>query len=94
MAAVTGTKACSATLTSTTADTVTLTGHGKRLYVSNRDATNHLFFRIDGTTAVAAEDENFAVSPDSTLVLEEGGFGGAMSVSVVGDGNAYTVAVF
>lgn len=94
MAAVTGVKSAHATLTSTTADTVTLTGAGKYMRVANRHATEALWFRDDGTTAVAAADENYFVAPTQSVVLGPSKFGGSMVVSVVGNGNTYSVELF
>jgi hypothetical protein len=82
----------SATLSTTTADTVTFSGHGKTLAVTNRDSTNTLYFTIDGTTtAVAAADECFAVLPLQTFTLSGGPVWPVLSV--VGSGGGYTMAI-
>jgi hypothetical protein len=92
MAAQTCAVAQTATLSTTVADTITFTGKGNNLIVTNHDGTNNLFFRVDGTTAVGSADDNYVVRPGQTLVLP-GVFGGTL-VSVVGNGNVYTVAIF
>lgn len=93
MAAVTGVQAASATLSGTTADTVTLTGRGSKLIVTNHDVDTPLYFTLNGTTAVAQADENYAVAPGRELILDGALFASPV-ISVVGDGGAYTVALF
>jgi len=92
MAAQTCAVAQTATLSTTVADSITFTGKGNSLIVTNHDAAQNLFFRVDGTTAVGSADDNYVVRPGQTLVLT-GVFGGK-PVSVVGSGNIYTVAIF
>ena len=82
-----------ATLTSTTADMITFSGVGSRLYVTNRDTTNTLYFTLNGVTAVAAADQTFAVLPLTThLPLHISGNPGP--VSVVCNGGGYSVELF
>lgn len=45
----------------TTAANVTLTGNGSWITVTNVDAAGIIYFRADGTTA-AAEDDNYIVA--------------------------------
>lgn len=92
MAAQTCVHAQTATLSTTVADAITFTGKGKKLMVTNHDATTALYFRIDGTTAVSAADENYVVLPGETTELE--GHWSGKAISVVGSGNTYTVAIF
>lgn len=92
MASQTCVVAQTATLSTTVADLITFSGKGNNLIVTNHDGTNNLFFRPDGVTAVGSADENYVVRPGQTLVLP-GVFGGS-KVSVVGNGNIYTVAIF
>ena len=94
MAANAGAKACSFTLSGTTADTVNFTRSGGSLIVTNRHATEMLWVRLDGTTAVAAADENYAVPAGTSLTLSGGKFGGNQTRSVVGNGNTVTVGIF
>jgi hypothetical protein len=93
VAAVGGIQTAHATLTTTTADTVTLTGQGVSLAVTNHDATEKLWFRIDGSTAVALADENFIVLPGTTKVLGVTTTAASAIVSVVGNGNVYSVEI-
>ena len=83
----------SATLSGTTADTVAFTGNGKHLMVVNRH-TAVLYFRIDGTTAVAAADECYAVPPGQSLTLGPSKFGAKTQLSIVGTDNPYTAQIF
>jgi hypothetical protein len=94
MAAQTCGVAQHATLSGTTADSITFTGRGKSLAVQNKHATEYLYFRFDGTTAVGLADDNYSVAPGQTLVLADALFGGTMSLSVVGNANTYAVMIF
>lgn len=87
MAAQTCNRAQHATLSGTTADSVTFSAFGSEIAVTNRDASVTLYFRQDGTTAVSAADETYVVLPLQTKVVpyQRG------VVSVVGNGNAYSV---
>lgn len=93
MAAVSGAKACSATLSGTTADTITFTKTGSSLFVLNRDPVQTLWVRLNGT-AVAGEDENYPVLPMQSVTFEDATFGGSGSYSIVGNGNAYSAGIF
>lgn len=76
------------TLSGTTADSVTITG-GVRLVVINRDVSAPLYVRGDGTTAVAEAGGTRYVGPGAWVEIDKPADGGA--VSVVGNGNAYSV---
>ena len=89
MAAVSGAITCHATLTGTTADTVTLTEDTEEVMVVNRHATEVLWVKVNGTTAVAAEDENYAV-PAGQILRLPGNFQNR-PLSVVGNANPYSV---
>lgn len=82
------------TLSTTTADTVTITGY-RWLWVWNDDATVNLYFRFDGTTAVSAADGTYRVPPKSAVMIDAFPSGcnraSAATISVVGNGNAYSV---
>ena len=102
MAAVEGIYTCHATLSSTTADTVTLTADNLRgVEVLNRSGATTVYFTVGyGTaapaTAVAAADETYAVPAGQSLYVPLAGPGGFIAsastvLSVVGDGNAYSV---
>ena len=91
MAAVDGVQACSATLTGGTADTVTLTGQGASLAVTNRHATNEMWVRLDASTAaVANADENYLVLAGSTVVFGVTTGAASRVISIVGTDNPYT----
>jgi len=91
MAAQTCVNAQHATLSTTTADSVTFSGTGANIAVTNRDASTTLYFRIDGTTAVSAADETFVVLPLQTKVISAAG---TKVISVVGNGNAYSAELW
>jgi hypothetical protein len=94
MAATGGINATHDTLSGATADTVTMTGQGGSLAITNRDASVTLYFRFGSTAAVADADENFAVLPLQTKVLGVGTGDASIVISIVGNGNAYSVEVF
>lgn len=88
MATYTATKSVHKTLTSTTADTVNLNDQWTVLEVINRSGTAPLYIRADGTTAVAeADNTDIALAGEAVLVNRIPSAG----ISVVGDGNAYSV---
>lgn len=91
MAAQTCVNAQHATLSSTTADSVTFSGTGSEIAVTNRDTSTTLYFRVDATTAVAAADNTFAVLPLQTKVVRAAG---AKVISVVGNGNSYSAELW
>lgn len=93
MATETHAKSIHATLTGTTADTVTITGYDV-VDIINRSATEPLWVRYEGdaspTVAVAAADGTDYVAPGGFLRIDAGGTDGG-KISVVGNGNAYSV---
>lgn len=104
MAAVSGAKTCHATLTGTTADTITLTSKVNQVAVINRDATDLVYVTVNTstvsgadaatgvTTAVAAADETFFVPPaNGRTVVHSNRRRLYVGLSVVGDGGAYSV---
>lgn len=80
------------TLSTTVADTVTLTQAWPAISVTNHDATDLLYFRQDGVTAVAAADGTTVVLPASS-VIASGSITtlGTHVISIVGDGGVYTI---
>lgn len=78
------------TLTSTTADTINIPSkRGPRLVeILNRSTTQTIYARGDSTTAVAAADGTTAIPKESWAVLR---VRAGKTVSVVGDGDAYSV---
>jgi hypothetical protein len=94
MAAKTPARSVHATLSGTTADSITWTGGGPygTVNVQNRDGTNVLYVRFDGTTAVAAADGTYAVAVNSTRTFNLQGTAPYPGVlSVVGNGGGYSV---
>ena len=100
MAALTAANAKHATLATTVADSVTLTGTGRRVYVTNRAAAGGANLHVTwGTTATAANvttpvanaDDTLVVVPQATKVIDLGGSAGTVTVKVVGSANAYSV---
>lgn len=92
MAAYSAIRRKHATLAGTAADLVTLSGVGSSLAVTNRHATNVMYFRFDSTTAVAAADETFVVLAAQTKVVQI--HGTPLPISVVGTDNPYSVEIF
>jgi ATP-dependent protease HslVU (ClpYQ) peptidase subunit len=93
MATDSATRSVTNTLTTTTADTVTLTQGWELIAVTNLDATDVLYFRMDGTTAVAEADNTYAVLAARTVVVPgTPNSSGQHVISVVGDGGKYQVA--
>ncbi len=102
MAAVSGAKTRGATLTSTTADAVTLTDPVEHVYVTNGHASVLLYVTIKSgttvagaagaTTAVAAADGTILIPPYQTKkVFASPGSKRYVSLSVVGNANPYQV---
>jgi hypothetical protein len=86
-----------ATLSGTTADSITFSYTGaSQILVTNRDNTNTAYFTMGfngaaATVAVAAADETFAVLPLQTVVLP---ISGLPTVSIVGSGGGYSVVIW
>lgn len=93
MASYSKTKACHKTLTSTTADTVAITGYDV-VDIINRDTANPLYVAYEGdaspTTAVAAADDTEYVAPGGFIRIDAGGTDGG-KISIVGNANPYSV---
>lgn len=80
------------TLTTTVADTVTLTQPWPAIEVTNYDTTNTLWVRQDGTTAVASADNNTPIAAGTSKILSASiTSSGTHVVSVVGSGGSYTI---
>jgi hypothetical protein len=90
MAAQTAVTAQHATLSGTTADTVTFSAKGDTIAVTNRDAATSLYFTYNGATAVSLADDTFVVLPLQTKTIKAKGVGVGV-ISLVGNGNAYSV---
>ncbi len=101
MAADTVSRAVTNTLSTTVADTITMTGVEEYIEIINHDATVTLYFTYqweevaaagDVTTAVSGADEAYAVLPASSTVFPARS--NHCLLSVVGNGNIYTVQSF
>lgn len=88
MATVTAVKSAHPTLTGTTADTVNLNDEWTEIEVINRSGTASLYVRTDGVTAVAEANETDICLPGEAVLINRVAAGG---ISVVGDGNEYSV---
>lgn len=88
MASYTPTRAKNATLSSTTADTITFSQKWPAFEITNADATNPLYVRVDGSAATAAGDDCTMILPASSKVIAAGENN---VVSVIGNGNLYSV---
>lgn len=85
------------TLTTTVADNLVIQPGNKGAETSviliNRDATNTLWYRLDATAPVAADQNSMPILPSQsrTLRFYPTNVGSSASVSVVGSGGAYSV---
>lgn len=87
-------KSVTNTLSGTTADTITLTNPWRYIEVTNEDSTNYLYFRMDGTTAVAQANGCFVVAPSKSKVVKTQityNAGPKVVISIVGNGNVYNI---
>lgn len=87
MATYSVTRSKNATLSTTTVDTITLGQQWPAVEITNGDATNALYVRVDGTAATAAGDNCTMILPASSKVI---GLGGSVTVSIIGNGNVYS----
>lgn len=80
------------TLSGTTADTITLTQAWPAIEITNYDAAQPLYFRQDGTVAVADADGVGVILPSQSKVVRSAvNSAGQSVISLVGSGNKYTV---
>lgn len=92
MASHSVTRAKTATLSGTTADTITLTQGWPAVAITNHDVSDVVYFRMDGTTAVAAADNATPVLAGSSVIrMATINASNQITVSIVGDGGTYTV---
>lgn len=56
--------------------------------VSNHDATDVIYYRLDGTSPVAAAESTMRVGPGQSLAIQGKG---SQQVRLIGDGGAYSV---
>lgn len=75
------------TLTSTTADTITITENPSLVAVANRHASEALWVAAKPATAVAAANGTDYVPPGGEVVMPYPSAG----LSIVGNGNQYSV---
>ena len=80
------------TLTSTTADVITLTKRWREVIITNYDGTNKLYVTFDGTTPVALADNTYVVPANSWKSFRFRNT--VQTVSVVGNAGAYSVEGF
>ena len=85
--------AISKTLTLTTADTITITSPcAYEVRIINRAASQTIYVRADGVTAVAAADAAIPVLPSITAEPLEWCVGaGVSAISIVGSADPYSV---
>lgn len=93
MASITAKKSAHATLTTTTVDTVTLTGKWADVVVTNNDTTNRLWVTAGGEQATVADpvalaEEITVVEPGEAKAL---GIVAPCVVKVLGSGGSYAV---
>jgi len=101
MAAVAGNKTCHATLSTTTADTVTLNDKVRQVRVTNHDGTNIVYVTtntrttaagaVGATTAVAQADETISIPTGGTKTVWRSSLPQFIELSVVGNGGSYSV---
>lgn len=101
MAAVSAAKSAHATLSTTVADTVTLTSPVKNVRVTNHHATVVLYVTVKrgrtaagavgATTAVAQADETIGIPPYQSKIVASGERKLYTELSVVGNANPYSV---
>ena len=86
-----------ATLSTTTVDTVTLTQPWDRIEVANHDSAQPLYVTFNGATPTAAGDDCSYVGPNQSIVVPAPQLNSVLGstnwhkVSVIGSGNVYTV---
>lgn len=92
MATDSAVRSVSNTLTTTVADTITLTQAWPAIEVTNADTTNDVWVRQDGTTAVALADNCTKVPAGTSKTIRASVTGsGTVVISIVGSGGAYSI---
>jgi hypothetical protein len=97
MAAYAEIRSKTATLDTTTVDTVTLGQPWDRIEVANHDTVEPLYVTFDGTTPTAAGDDCSYIGPGQSIVVKAPQLNSELGttiwhkVSVIGSGNVYTV---
>ena len=93
MAAIAVNKAKTATLSSTTVDTLTFSQLWDMIEVVNLTGTSGVAFTVDGTTPAVDGDDCYQVDPGSSLKIDASAnvTGTSMVVKVIGNGNKYRV---
>lgn len=94
MATISEVRAKHATLSTTTADQVTLTGSFAKVQIINHDISVPLYATAvqngaTPTTAVSAADDTYVIPGNGVLTLRTSGKG--FVASIVGNGNEYSV---
>ena len=102
MADESGVRTVHAATTSTTAESVGLTGTVSEVRVTNRDTTNTMYCTVSTgqsaaaaeaglVTAVAAADETFSLPPSTTKTVFKSGRPTYVALSVIGNASDYSV---
>lgn len=98
-----GGERCHGTLTSTTVETVTLSTKVYQVAVINKDASNVMYVLVgtsdvsgaaaatNAGTVTAGVDESFTIPVSSRVVVYKNKRAGYVGLSVIGNGNAYSV---
>jgi hypothetical protein len=92
MASLTATRVKSATLSSTTVDTVTL-GPCAEVEVWNRTGANDMSFTVGAAPSAPTDkgDECFVVAAGQAVRVPTGVYNASVVVKIIGSGNGYTV---
>jgi hypothetical protein len=81
-----------ATTSAATVDTITFAGNMGGLRVRNRDSTDTLYFRFDGTDPGVAADDSYVVGPGESLSVDQRGIS---EVRVISSGTCdYSVEIY
>lgn len=102
MATISDARSIQATLTGTTVDIANLQQFWDAIEITNRDTTNNLWVRFDGTDPVAEAEGAFVIPPSSAKVFTKSantaGIPGSTTlatmchpVKVLGNGGSYSV---
>lgn len=102
MATISDAKSIHATLTTTTVDTALLTQFWDAVEITNRDTTNPLYVRFDGTDPVVDAEGTFIVPVSSSKVFDKSansaGVPGSTTaatachyIKVLGNGGSYDI---
>lgn len=96
MASLTAVHSKSATLSTTTVDTIAFSGVGDSIEIINRSSSPELSVTVDGTTPTALGDDTYTVpaAVGASITITNRGRFNAPVVKVIGSANAYSVQLF